>query len=89
MVNETQHIINRKVILVQKGYSAARLAREIGVSPQAISQAIRCVTHSLRIHKAIANKMEVPLVEFWPELYGDNYEKANNENEERPEPECF
>ena len=72
MINENQNIINRKVILVQNGYSAARLAREIEVTPQAISQAIRGITHSLRIHKAICHKMGVPLAKFWPELYGDN-----------------
>lgn len=70
-INENPHIINRKVMLVQKGYSNARLAREIGVTPQALSQAIRGITHSLRIHRAVVTKLGVSLIEFWPELYGD------------------
>lgn len=73
-INESQEIINRKVILVQKGYSNARLAREIGVTPQALSQAIRGITHSLRIHRAVVTKLGVSLVEFWPELYGEAIE---------------
>lgn len=69
MINENEHIINRKVILIQKGYNAARMAREIGVTPQALSQAIRGKTHSLRIHRAICEKLDLPLAELWPELY--------------------
>lgn len=69
MVNENQHVVNRKVIFIQKGYNAAKMAREIGVTPQALSQAIRGVTHSLRLHRAICEKLDMPLAEFWPELY--------------------
>jgi len=86
MINENKHIINRKVILIKCGYSAAKLAREIGVTPAAISQAIRGTTHSLRIHKAISDKLDVALVDFWPELYGyvprvSHVEKVNEINE--------
>ncbi|MCK9431861.1 MAG: hypothetical protein M0R00_02760 [Candidatus Omnitrophica bacterium] len=36
-----------------------------------MSQAIQGRSTSLRIHRKIADVLDVRLVDFWPELYGD------------------
>ncbi|MEN6619991.1 MAG: helix-turn-helix transcriptional regulator [Smithella sp.] len=73
MVNENQHNINRKCILIQKGYSLPKLSKEIGFTKQAVSQALLGKSTSLRIHRKIAKTLHVSLVEFWPELYGSDW----------------
>lgn len=70
IVNENQNIINRKVIMLQKGYNLPKLAKEVGHTSQAVSQSIQGRSKSLRIHRNIAQILGVSLVEFWPELYG-------------------
>lgn len=70
MINENQNIINRKVVMLQKGYNLPKLAKEVGHTKQAVSQSIQGRSTSLRIHKTIAGILGVSLVEFWPELYG-------------------
>ena len=71
MINENQHIINRKVVMLQKGYSLPALAEHVGHTKQAVSQAIQGRSTSLRIHRKIAGVLDVALVDFWPELYGE------------------
>ena len=70
-INNNQHIINRKVVMIQKGHSLNTLAEGVGHTKQAVSQAIQGRSTSLRIHRAIAAILGVRLVDFWPELYGD------------------
>lgn len=70
-LNENKYLINRKNILYDQRYTMSRLARDLGVTPTAICQSIKGRTQSLRMHRLIANKLGVSLVEFWPELYGD------------------
>lgn len=78
-VKQNIHIINRKNILYDQRYSIARLAKDIGCSAAAVSLAIRGVTVSLKMHRAITKKLGVTLASFWPELYGET------ENEEAPD----
>ena len=74
-VNQNEHIINRKKVLYEQRYSVRRLAKDLNLSPIAVSQAIRGMTNSLKTHRAIATKLNVRLVDFWPELYGDVEQK--------------
>ena len=86
-INDNQYIINRKVTLVKHGESNASLAKKADCTPQAMSQAIRGITHSLRIHRAVCAILGVQLADFWPEHYGpiDNtvsHDSNVNENEQ-------
>lgn len=70
MVNENKHIINRKLIIFQHPIkNQRRLAKALNCTAQAINHAINGGT-SYRINRAIADYLDVPMVEFWPELYG-------------------
>jgi lambda repressor-like predicted transcriptional regulator len=70
-VTENQYIINRKVIMLKTGHSLGSLAEHVGHTKQAVSQAIQGRSTSLRIHRKIADVLNVRLVDFWPELYGE------------------
>ena len=70
-VIENQYIINRKVIMLKTGHSLGSLAEHVGHTKQAVSQAIQGRSTSLRIHRKIAEVLNVRLVDFWPELYGE------------------
>jgi len=74
-VIENQYIINRKVIMLKTGHSLGSLAEHVGHTKQAVSQAIQGRSTSLRIHRKIAEVLNVRLVDFWPELYGDVEQK--------------
>jgi len=79
IVTDNTFIINRKKILYDQRYSMSRLAIEIGVTPQAVSQSVNGNTQSLKMHRSICKKLGLSLVEFWPELYGDqSTESAEN-----------
>ena len=73
-LNENKFLVNRKKILYDQRYTMSRLARDLGVTPTAICQSIKGRTQSLRMHRLIANKLGISLVEFWPELYGETIE---------------
>ena len=70
-INENQNTINRKNTMFQKGHSLESLAEHVHHSKQAVSQAILGKSTSLRIHRKIADVLDVALVDFWPELYGE------------------
>ncbi len=70
MVNDNQFIINRKVVMLQKGHTLNSLAKNTGHTKQAISMSIQGHSTSLRIHRKIVGILGVTLIEFWPELYG-------------------
>jgi lambda repressor-like predicted transcriptional regulator len=74
-VNQNEHIINRKKILYEQRYSIRRLALDLHLSPIVVSMAIRGMSKSLTTHRAIATRLNVRLVDFWPELYGDIEQK--------------
>lgn len=76
-INESPHIINRKCVLLQKKETLGTVAEKIGHTKQAVSLSIEGRSVSLRIHRKICTVLGVSLVEFWPELYGDE----NNVNE--------
>jgi len=70
MVNENQHIINRKLILFQHPIrNQRRLAKAVGYTPQAVNHSFNGGT-SYKINRAIADYLDVAMVDFWPELYG-------------------
>jgi lambda repressor-like predicted transcriptional regulator len=70
IINEKLHFINRKKILVEKEMNQAQLARKAGCTPQALSNVLRGISHSWRIHRAVCAVLGVELAEFWPEFYG-------------------
>lgn len=71
IVTDNPHIINRKKILWDQRYTMSRLALEIGVTPQAVIMSINRKTQSLKLHRAICNKLGLSLIAFWPDVYGD------------------
>jgi len=80
IVTDNPFIINRKKILYDQRYSMRRLAIEIGVTAQAVAQSINGKTQSLKMHRTICNKLGVSLVNFWPELYGEEIVPPDMEN---------
>lgn len=75
-VTDNHFIINRKKILYDQRYSMSRLAVEIGVTPQGVSQSVNGTTQSLKMHRAICKKLGLSLAEFWPEIYGDQHSES-------------
>lgn len=71
MVNENRHFINRKKILLDKEQTIASIAAAIGYTRQSVYMAIKGHPTSYKLHKKIADLLEVVMVDFWPELYGD------------------
>lgn len=69
-INQKNNFINRKKILVEKELNQAQLARKAGCTPQALSNALRGVSHSWRIHRAVCGILGISLADFWPEFYG-------------------
>lgn len=70
MVNKKQHIVNRNILLIQKGYTVPSLAKAIKYTRQSVHDAIYGKSTSYRCHRRIAIQLQMPLVEIWPELYG-------------------
>lgn len=68
-IKQNQNIINRKKVLYDQRYSMNRLAKEIGVTSQALALSIYGETKSYTMHKRIADKLGVKIWMFWPELY--------------------
>jgi len=79
-INKNQYIVNRKIIMLQKGHSLDSLAEHVGHTKQAVSQSIQGRSTSLRIHRNIADVLGVRLVDFWPELYGDVENKVSHDS---------
>lgn len=73
MLTDKENIINRKVILLQKGYSQRSLAKAAGCSSAAITFAITGKTKSRSMHEKIVSILDVPIAEFWPEFYGTDF----------------
>ena len=79
ILNQNQHIINRKKILYDQRYTMSRLARDLGLTPTTVCNSIKGKSESTKTNRLIANKLGVTLVAFWPELYGDqSTESAEN-----------
>lgn len=55
---------------MKQGHSLNSLAEHVGHTKQAVCAAIQGRSTSLRIHRKIADVLDVALVDFWPELYG-------------------
>lgn len=71
IINQNQHIINRKKILYEQRYTMSRLARDLDLTPTTVGKSIKAECESLKTNRLIANKLGVTLVAFWPELYGE------------------
>jgi len=69
MVNETKHIIKRKIMLIEAGYTVKTLAEKIKLTKQAVNPAILGQSTSYRCQRRIAIALQKPMVEIWPELY--------------------
>lgn len=76
-VNKNKHTQHREDVVYFKRTSQPQIAAAIGYTKQAVSMAMSGKTKALKLHTAIANYLNVPLVEFWPELY-DNLAMLNN-----------
>lgn len=70
IINEKINFINRKKILIEKEINQAQLAKKAGVSPQALSNVLRGLSHSWFIHRRVCEVLGVQLADFWPEYYG-------------------
>lgn len=69
MVNKNDHFVNRKIMLMQAGFTVKTLAEKIGMTKQTVHPAISGKSTSYRCHSLIARELQRPLVEIWPELY--------------------
>lgn len=74
MVTTNENIINRKIILLKRGFSVPSLARKLGYTPQGVLKVIngkfKSVNQSSAMLTAVASALEVTKEEFWPEFYG-------------------
>lgn len=55
-----------KIELIKKGIPAAGIARQMGVSRQAIYQTVDGIIKSRRLRKAIAEAIGVKIEDLWP-----------------------
>lgn len=92
MLTKKQAIINRKIVMLQKGLNNTSLAAKIGCTRigvyQAISGRFKSVKHSSLMLTSIANALGVTKEEFWPEFYGET-ENGKSENVQQNAPQCF
>jgi lambda repressor-like predicted transcriptional regulator len=72
MLTSKQHIINRKIIIMQSGMTQARLARKIGITYMGLYKAMNGITKNPQMHKRICDALGVTKEQFWPEFYGDD-----------------
>lgn len=56
-----------KAELVRRGVRMADIARELGVTVGAVSQAVSGYSKSRRIRAAIASRIALPVSEIWPD----------------------
>jgi len=77
MINENKHFVNRKIMLIERGYTVRTLANAIGMTIQAVNPAINGTSTSYRCHARIAAVLGKPMVEIWPELYSGVPEISN------------
>lgn len=56
----------RKAALREKGYTAARLADELGVGRSMVSQVLNGTAQSRRIQMRAAEILDVPFADVWP-----------------------
>jgi len=78
IITTKEQIINRKIILIQKGKTGPVIAKEIGCSAPTVFLAIAGKTQSILRHRQIAEALGVPMAEFWPEFYGPINANAEN-----------
>jgi len=78
MLTKNENIINRKVTLLQKGFTLAKMAAQIGYSIPTISKAVNNQSKNSRdVHEKMVFVLGVSLAEFWPELYGPDVVNNN------------
>ena len=62
------HVEDIKAALRKQGWTLAKIARELGVGPSAISHALTR-QRSRRVEKVIASKLGLSPQEIWPQRY--------------------
>ena len=70
MLTKRQHIINRKIIMLQAGKNIPAIARKLKMSPPAIHMTINGERTNEKTQKAICKILKVSPEIFWPEFYG-------------------
>ncbi|WP_017325672.1 helix-turn-helix domain-containing protein [Synechococcus sp. PCC 7336] len=60
-----------KAALRKAGYTLSEIAREFDVTPTTVSKIVKGSCRSRRIEAAIAEKLQVPIEEVFPEKYAD------------------
>lgn len=75
MLTNSTHLINRKIIILQRGFSQRKLAEAVGCSPAAITFVMTGKTRRRAMHDKIAAVLGVPVAELWPEFYDAVNEK--------------
>lgn len=79
MLSNNKNIINRKIILLSKGFNLTTLAHSTGYSIPSICIAVKQGKKQSRtLHDAIVSVLGVSLAEFWPELYGADIVNNNS-----------
>jgi lambda repressor-like predicted transcriptional regulator len=73
MVTTNENIINRKIILLKRGFSIPLLAKKLGYTPQGVLKVIngkfKSTAQSGAMLNAVAGALGVTKEEFWPEFY--------------------
>jgi len=78
-----------KYTLEHNGISMRAIAKELGVSVQAVSLVVSKKLFSLRIANAIANAMRVPVEIVFPEHYLPHLEKERKSQAIDPKEACY
>jgi len=72
MLTAKEHIINRKVIIMQAGVSQVDVAKKMGITRIGLYKAISGITKNPKMHQRICDALGVTKENFWPEFYGGN-----------------
>ena len=73
-------ILNRKIVLLRAGLTMRKIAREIGVVPQAITNEVNGRICSRRVRDGICRLTGTTYEEMWPDFHGKRKRKQHHDD---------
>ena len=70
MLTSKEHIINRKIIIIQADLTQTAFAKKAGISRIGLYKALTGQTKNKNMHTRICDALGVAKEVFWPEFYG-------------------
>lgn len=88
MLTSKQHIINRKVVIMQSGMTQLEVAKKIGFTFVGFYKVMQGINKNPQTHQRICDALGVTKEEFWPEFYGAS-ETGKSEVVQENAPQCI